>query len=399
MTAISVAPSLAALRRTVLESHVLYAIGRRMTSGLVVAALLVALANGANDNAKGVGALIGSKLAGVRSALRFANLMALAGSLAALIIAMRFDQSLVKAFGGGGLLPATASVTGAYLLAIALGAAATVLAATRLGIPVSTTHALLGALVGAGLVSVGSRQLNWSVLVARFVVPLLLSPVVSCAATLAVYPVVRGLLSALGLERRLCLCIESVEQPVILREGALLLTNGRVLTLGEVSRCETRLAGRILTLPARPVVAALFYLTSGAVCFGRALNDTPKMVGLLVAAGTLAIAPSMTIVALAMLVGGVLFSRRVAHTMADRIAGVDLEQGLAASVVTAALVITASVVGLPVSTTHVAVGALAGAGLSRGTARLQTISAILLAWVTTVPLAAALAAGAHLLLA
>ena len=369
------------------------------TAALLAAVFLVALANGANDNPKGVGALIGSRMAGARQALRFANLAALVGSIAALIVALRFSGSLIVAFGGGGLVPAGASLSGTYLLSIALGAAIAVLAATRLGIPVSTTHALFGALVGAGLVSVGPRHLVWSALVAKFVVPPLLSPVLACLATVAMYPLVRGVLAALGLERKFCVCIETVEQPVVLRDGTLALATGRALTLDEVARCETRLAGRILTLPARPVVVGLFFLASGAVCFARALNDTPKIVGLVVTTAPSAIAPSMGGVALAMLIGGILFSRRVARTMSDRIAGVDVEQGLAASLVSAGLVVAASLAGLPVSTTHVTVGALAGAGLSRGTARLHTVSAILLAWVTTLPLAAALAAMAHLLLA
>src|SRR5437868_117350 len=80
-----------------------------------------------------------------------------------------------------------------------------------------------GALVGAGLVSVGPRHLVWSALVAKFVVPLLLSPVLACLATVAMYPLVRGVLAALGLERKFCVCIETVEQPVVLRDGTLAL--------------------------------------------------------------------------------------------------------------------------------------------------------------------------------
>jgi PiT family inorganic phosphate transporter len=351
------------------------AVRRRQARGiemiwiLVVAVLFVALANGANDNAKGVGALIGSGIAGAQSAVRFANVVTLIGSLAALLVAVRSNQSLIKAFGGGGLLPAGAAITAGYLVAIAIGAAATVLAATRLGMPVSTTHALLGALVGAGLINLGAEKLVWSALLAKFVAPLLLSPVLSCVATLAVFPLVRAALSGAA-----------------------------TLSVDGVSASEPGLAGQVAAVPARAVVSGFFYLSSGAVCFARSLNDTPKIVGVLGSAATAAIAPSMTAVAVAMLVGGALFSRRVARTMAQDIAAIDVEQGLAALVVTAALVIAASVVALPVSTTHVAVGALAGAGLSRGTARWSTLSNILVAWVTTLPLAAALAAGAHLLL-
>ena len=99
-----------------------------------------------------------------------------------------------------------------------------------------------------------------------------------------------------------------------------------------------------------------------------------------------------------MAVGGVVNARRVAETMSRRITRMSPGQGFTANLVTAVLVVAASRLGLPVSTTHVAVGSLFGIGLVNGTARRRTILTILLAWVTTLPLGAALAALLYLML-
>ena len=122
------------------------------------------------------------------------------------------------------------------------------------------------------------------------------------------------------------------------------------------------------------------YATGGLVSFARGLNDTPKITGILVAAGALALAPGMALVAVFMLLGGLLFTRRIAKTMAEKITVMDAEEGFTGSLVTAILVILASYAGLPVSTTHVSVGALFGIGIANGTAKAGTIAAILVAW-------------------
>jgi len=124
-----------------------------MTILVLLAALALALTNGANDNFKGVATLFGSKAASYRTALTWATCTTFAGSVVAAI----FATSLAKAFSGGGIVPAATSASPAFLSAVAFAAAATVLLATRLGMPVSTTHALLGALVGAGLLAAGSE--------------------------------------------------------------------------------------------------------------------------------------------------------------------------------------------------------------------------------------------------
>src|SRR3989338_1029919 len=120
---------------------------------IIGATLLVAYANGANDNFKGVATLFGSGITDYRKALSWATVTTLSGSIAALFLATR----LVKTFTGKGLVPDVVISNPAFLAAVALGAGLTVLLAARFGIPISTTHGLTGALAGAGFAAVGTQ--------------------------------------------------------------------------------------------------------------------------------------------------------------------------------------------------------------------------------------------------
>jgi len=82
---------------------------------LIAAVLLVAFANGANDNAKGVATLVGSRMAALKPALTWANLTTFLGAVAAIPMALYVNTDLVKAFGGSGLLPKGVPITDAYL--------------------------------------------------------------------------------------------------------------------------------------------------------------------------------------------------------------------------------------------------------------------------------------------
>ena len=159
-----------------------------------------------------------------------------------------------------------------------------------------------------------------------------------------------------------------------------------------MSQCRTRYTGGILGVSTQQAPESLHFLSAGAVSFARGLNDTPKIVALLVAAKLFGLQGWILAVAGAMAIGGLLSSRRVAETMSHRIAGMNEGQGFSANLATALLVILASGLGLPVSTTHVSVGALVGIGLANRTANLTQILSILTAWVTTLPLAGMLAA-------
>ena len=126
---------------------------------LLAAALFVAYVNGANDNFKGVATLYGSGTTGYWSALGWATLTTLAGSLSSVYL----SDKLVKAFSAKGLVPAGIAAAPEFLTAVALGAALTIFLATMTGFPISTTHALTGGLVGAGIAAAGG-SVNFSLL-------------------------------------------------------------------------------------------------------------------------------------------------------------------------------------------------------------------------------------------
>jgi PiT family inorganic phosphate transporter len=109
------------------------------------AVCFLAYANGANDNFKGVASLFGSRTCGYRTAISWATVATFAGSVTALFLA----QALIKKFSGKGLVPDDLVASPQFVLAVACGAGATVILATLLGFPISTTHGLTGALVGA----------------------------------------------------------------------------------------------------------------------------------------------------------------------------------------------------------------------------------------------------------
>src|SRR5688572_20406033 len=105
---------------------------------LLFATFLLAYANGANDNFKGVASLFGSHTTSYRGAIGWATITTFGGSLCAMILA----QKLLARFSGKGLVPDRIASSEHFLVAVALGAGITVIIATLTGFPVSTTHGL-----------------------------------------------------------------------------------------------------------------------------------------------------------------------------------------------------------------------------------------------------------------
>jgi len=261
---------------------------------------------------------------------------------------------------------------------------------------VSTTHAITGALVGTGLVVLGNSHLKWGYLGSKFATPLLLGPLLGLVIVyVAAWPI--GYILARSTRR--CVCI--FEEPAIGRGGVAAAVATGELTLVVDSESACAAAGPTVAVTVTSATKATHWLSSGLVGFARGWNDTPK-----IAALALVVLPmthrtmAFGIVMIAMAVGGMLAGRRVLRTLAERVTPLPLSQSLTASFVTAALVGLASWNGLPVSTTHVATGAIVGAGLSndRTQVRWGKVSEIVLSWLVTVPVAGLLAAIAAIVL-
>jgi PiT family inorganic phosphate transporter len=367
---------------------------------LLAVTVFLAYANGANDNFKGVASLYGCGALGYRQALVLATLGQVAGSIASLFLA----ELLVKAFSGSGLVPPDASASSPFLTSVGLGAGATVMLATVLGFPISTTHALTGALVGAALVA-NMGSIDASVLGRSFLIPLLVSPLLACVTTAPLYLGAHRYKERKGFSADTCFCVEPEPITVTGAGGSATLISRPAAFVPQVviapaAVCERRRSyrGRLVGIGVQAIVDNLHYASAFALCFARGLNDTQKVFALLCAASAFQVDVSLGVIAVAMAAGGCLNARRVAERMSKGIAAMNEGQALIANIVASFYVIASSNIGLPVSTTHVTVGAITGVGMVNGTADYAVIRDIFLSWVLTLPVAAAIGSAALVLL-
>ena len=165
--------------------------------------------------------------------------------------------------------------------------------------------------------------------------------------------------------------------------------------MGAVEQCRQQYKGKLFGGEVQRGLDLVHFLSAGSVGFARGLNDTPKIVALLLVIKTFDVKFGMLLVAVAMAIGGLLNARRVAITMSKKITPLNPGQGFTANLVTSTLVILASRFGLPVSTTHVSVGSLFGIGLITREANRRVVSGILMSWVLTLPIAAILSAAIY----
>lgn len=355
---------------------------------LIALALILSFGNGANDNFKGFATVWGSDTLSYRRALTLATISTLAGCLASVFLA----ETLVRNFTGKGLISDAAIAAPAFISAVAVGAGFTVLLATRIGMPVSTTHALIGGLVGSGLAQGGDVQLGR--LAVTFFLPLLASPFVAALLGAIVYSLVRRTRAPASD----CLCVAPATPEPVAGAAASLNLQSMLprAVLDTTAHCKRLDYPVRVSLPR--LVDRLHIASAMAICFARGVNDTPKLAALLVAGQMLGAHTSALFIAAAMAMGGWFFSARVADTMSRRVTRLDHAQGVSANLVTAGLVLFASNFGMPVSTTHASVGAIAGVGATASTLNGTVFRTVLLSWLATLPsaVAAAFAAGIFL---
>ena len=358
---------------------------------LVALAFLLAYANGSNDISRGIATLVGSGVTNFNRAVLWGTLWTVAGALAAAAA----SQGLVATFSGKGFL--VGPIEGpAFLASVAIGAMAWVLFAARVGLPVSTTHSIVGGLAGTAIAAQGWAGLHWGFVAKKVAVPLALSPLLALALIFALFPLLKPLLAKVD---RYCLCLE---RSVAVSSGGVVALRGAILETAIVEREEEcafspAVAGRL------NLVDGLHWFSAGLTSFARGLNDTPKIVALAVAASSafgLSGCSFYAGVALAMGLGGLIGGFRVTETLACRVTPMRPTEGFSANLVTSVLVGLASLKAFPVSTTHVSSGAIIGIGLRRDsrTVRWGTVRDMAVAWLVTLPVAALVAAGAYAVL-
>jgi PiT family inorganic phosphate transporter len=245
-----------------------------------------------------------------------------------------------------------------YVIAALLGAITWNLITWRLGIPSSSSHALIGGLLGAAFVSAGLDAVKWNGVFGKVVVPLVSSPIAGLLIGFALMVVILNLFQHANPRR-----------------------------LNERFR-------------------RLQLLSAAYMAFGHGSNDAQKTMGVitlaLFSAGlipTFSIPiPVILIAASAMSLGTAAGGWRIIRTMGQRVVKLDPVHGFAAETTAATIILAASHVGMPVSTTHVISGSIMGVGSSDrfSAVRWGVAGNILTAWVLTIPASAFVAGVAYL---
>jgi inorganic phosphate transporter, PiT family len=316
---------------------------------VIVTALAFDFTNGFHDTANAIATSVSTRAMSPRAAVGMAAILNFVGAFISLEVAATVAGGIVEA----------GSVTTTIVFAGLIGAIAWNLATWYAGLPSSSSHALIGGVAGAAFVAGGADAVNGQGLVDKVIVPALVAPVLAfCAAGIAI-------LIAYRVVGRL-------------RPGPV----NRGYRLGQL------------------VSGSLFALAHGT-------NDAQKTMGIitlaLIAHGDLpstgfdvpvwVVVTSATAIALGTYTGG----WRIIRTVGSRIIKMDAAQGFSAQGAGAAVVLTASHLGFPLSTTHVISGGVMGAGAAKrlSAVRWGVAGNIAVAWVLTLPCSAAIGALAY----
>jgi PiT family inorganic phosphate transporter len=361
--------------------------------------LALAFANGTNDVSKAIATLVGSGVSDYHTALAWGTVWTVLGTGLAAFVA----GAMVKTFSQG-LLEAGTVLPAAVGLSVLAGTTAWVLIASRTGLPVSTTHALTGAIVGAGLMAVGGQALLWLNILKKIGFPLLLSPLLALTVSLMVHPLLRALAARW---EGACLCLMPESRALVTIDAAggtrtLFQAPALGIPVADVpARCDRAgLQGVVVGLD------SIHWLSSGFTSLARGTNDAPKIAAILLLGSASAWpggetqAAAFIGLALAMGLGSYWSGRRVTEVLAEKVTKMDHVEGLSANLTTSSLVFVAALFGLPVSTTHVSSSSIIGIGLLKGRQGVHwtTVRDMMLAWIVTLPVSALLAALAFLLL-
>jgi inorganic phosphate transporter, PiT family len=369
----------------------------------VLLAFYLAWNLGANDVANAMGTAVGSKAITLRQALIIAGVLEFLG---AVLFGQAVTENLALGIVDPGYFAAQPETLVLTMLAVLLATGLWMNLATWFGLPVSSSHAAVGGMVGVGLVAIGPAAIDWHNL-GGITLTWLLTPLLS------------GLLAGIGYVG-LRLMTNARLPEWIPWLSALLVGLFSVIVLPTIvsdRRTSLGIAGLAsigLTLfllsqwSEKPEPEALFgrlqVLTAGFVAFAHGSNDVGNAIAPLVTilniqstgqvpTENLAIPLWVLAIGGAGIVGGLLVWGEKVMTTIGTLIPLQPSAGFCAELSTVVMILLASRLGLPVSTSHALVGAVVGVGVAQGVKiEVDMLKSIGLTWVATVPLAAGLAA-------
>ena len=382
---------------------------------------------GANDVANAMATSVGSKALTIRQAILIAAVFEFLG---ALLAGGEVTSTIRKDIVDVGLFSDTPKLLIYGMLASLLAAGTWLLIASRNGWPVSTTHSIVGAIVGFAAVGVGFDAVNWGK-VATIVVSWVVSPMLAGFVALLIYRSVQRLIliqdDPLACAKRYvpvyiffaAFTITLVTILKGLKHVGLDLSPANSYLLAAVFAVVIAVIGRFAIQRIQPdrkvekkhhfytverVFAVLMVVTACSMAFAHGSNDVANAIGPV--AAVISVAQSGIVGAKAalpiwvLLLGGAsivigltTFGIHVIATVGRKITQLTPSRGFAAELAAATTIVIASGTGIPISTTHTLVGAVLGVGLARGIAAidLRVVSRIFISWVVTIPAGALLA--------
>lgn len=382
---------------------------------------------GANDVANAMATSVGSRALTIKQAILVAAIFEFLG---AVLAGGEVTGTIRKGIVDASLLSATPELLVYGMLASLLAAGTWLLVASRKGWPVSTTHSIVGAIVGFAAVGIGVDAVQWGK-VGTIVMSWVVSPLTAGFIAYGIYLSVQRLI--LSHEDPLSRAKRYV--PVYIFFAAFTITLVTILKglthvgldisvrdsyiLAIVIALVIALVGAYFISRIQPnkkaekaqhfvtverVFGVLMIVTACSMAFAHGSNDVANAIGPVAAvisvaqSGVVGSQSALPIWVLLLGGGGIViglatFGRHVIATVGERITQLTPSRGFAAELAAATTIVIASGTGIPISTTHTLVGAVLGVGLARGIEAidLRVVSRIFISWVVTIPAGAVLA--------
>jgi len=382
---------------------------------------------GANDVANAMATSVGSKALTIKQAILVAAIFEFLG---AVLAGGEVTSTIRKGIVDADLLAGEPELLVYGMLAALLAAGTWLFIASKNGWPVSTTHSIVGAIVGFAAAGIGVDAVQWGK-VATIVMSWIASPLTAGFIAYLIYQSVQRLI----LRQDDPLAMAKKYVPVYMFFAAFTITLvtilkglkhvGLTIDLAESYMLATAVAvaiaivGSVAIQRIKPdpkaeksqhfytverVFGVLMVITACGMAFAHGSNDVANAIGPLAAVvsiaqtGEIAAKSALPIWVLALGGGGIVvglatFGRHVIATVGKKITQLTPSRGFAAELAAATTIVIASGTGMPISTTHTLVGAVLGVGLARGIEAidLRVVARILVSWVVTIPAGAFLA--------